>query len=108
MPRSTYNKNHGQVENVDISDFFCNVYKSPEVKYKNMDFKNPEISKCLSFLYLPMVKYEDLDLGIRWSWGIYQYMTYMGHATCFGVELWTFFLGSSLEYVLGFSLQIRM
>ena len=51
VPRSTHNKNHGQVENVDISNFFYNFYKSPEVKYKNMDFKNLEISKCPIFAY---------------------------------------------------------
>ena len=33
----------------DISDFFSNCYKSPKVKYKNMDFKNSEIFKCTSF-----------------------------------------------------------
>ena len=92
IPRSTHNKNHGQVENMDISDFFCKFYKSPEVKYKNMDFKNPEISKCLSFLYLPIVKYENLDLGIRRSWGIFQYMTYTGDATFFAVEFCTLLL----------------
>ena len=52
--RLTYNKNHGQVENVDVSDisdfFFSNCYQSPKVKYNaNMDFKNPVISKCRSF-----------------------------------------------------------
>ena len=75
----------------DISRFFSNFYKSPEVKYKNMDFKNSEISKCPSFLYLPVVKYENLDLSI--TWGSFQYMTYLGHVTCLGVEFYTFLLG---------------
>ena len=91
IARSTYNKSHGQVENVDISDFSSNFYKSPEVKYRNMDFKNPE----MSFLCLPVVKYENLDLRI--TWGIFQYVTYSGCATCFRVEFCTLQLGSSSE-----------
>ena len=40
MPKLSY-KNHGQVENVDVSNilnFFSNFHKSPKVKYKNMEF----------------------------------------------------------------------
>ena len=116
LSRSSSDKNHSQVENVNVSDFSPTFIKSdfsifaysqtrklgclkskvfkhtsfrysPMVKYENLDFKKSEISKYLPFLYLLMAKYENLDLSI--TWGIFQYITYSRDATCFGVEFCT-------------------
>ena len=46
LPRSSSNKNHGQVENVDVSDI--------------SDFSPTFIN--LTFPYSPVVRYENLDV----------------------------------------------
>ena len=77
--RLSSDKNHGHVEHVDvsdISDFFSNFHKPGfDIIYIHL------------FLYIHLF---DICLWISVSpGGIFQHMTYSGHATCFGVELCT-------------------